>query len=92
MRAPSLVVRIAEQRLGTSPLWPSCDNSQFLRRVRALLVLLDLCIFALFLSSPYLLSVSKVGFVPSESPACEAKAEIKALIERFDNYIFSLFP
>ena len=55
-------------------------------------MLLDLCIFALFLSSPSLLSVFEVGLVPSESPACETKAEIKALIERFDNYIFTLFP
>ena len=105
VRAPSLVVciaytacgdvihqRAAEQRLGISPLWPSHENSQFLRQFSALLVRLDFCIFALLLSSPSLISVSEVGLVPSESPACEAKAETKAAIERFDNYIFPLFP
>ena len=105
VRAPRLVVRTAatdrravihrraaEQRLGISPLWPSCENSQFFCQVRALLVLLEFCLFALFLSSPSLLSVSEVGPVPSESPACEAKAETKVAIERFDNSIFNLFP
>ena len=104
VRAPSLVVsmaatargdvihrRAAEQRLGTSPLWPSCENIQFLRQVRALLVQLEFCLFTLFLSSPSLLSVSEVGSVPSEYPACEAKAETKSAIERFDNSIFNLF-
>ena len=55
-------------------------------------MLLDLCLFVLFLSSPSFLSVSEVGLVPSEYPACESKAETKALIERFDNSIFTLYP
>ena len=105
VRAPSLVVRMAatargavihrraaDQRLGTGPLWPIRENSQFLHRVRALLVRLDFYIFALFLSSPSLLSMSEVGSVPSKSPDCESKDETKAAIERFDNFIFNLFP
>ena len=104
VREPSLVVSMeatahravihwqaAYQRLGTSPLLPICENGQFLRRVRALLVRLDFCLFAIFLSSPSLLSVSEVGSVPSKSSACEAKAETKAAIEQFDNSIFNLF-
>ena len=106
VRAPSLAIcmaataredvihwRAANQRLGTSPLCPSSDNSQFLRRSRALLVQLELCLFALFIgTSPSLLSVSKVGSVLSVSPVCEAKSETKAAIEHFENSIFNLFP
>ena len=84
--------RASNQWLGTSPLYPSSDNSQLLRRVRALLVRLEFCFFALFLSYSSLLSVSEVGSVLSASPVCESKYETKAAIERLDNSIFNLFP
>ena len=105
VRPPSLVIRIAatangtvihrqaeNQRLGNSPLCTSSNNIQFFHQVRALLVLLDFCLFALFLSSSSLLSVSEVGLVPSAYPVCESKAETKTAIERFENSIFNVFP
>ena len=106
VRAPILVVhmaatahgavihqRAANQQIGTSPLCPSSKNSQFLCRSRALLVQLDFCLFALFIwASLSLLYMYEVGSVLSVSPFCEAKAEIKAGLECFDNSIFNFFP
>ena len=106
VRAPILVVRMADttrgaviqwraanQRLGTCPLCPSIQNSQFLLRSRALFVRLYLCIFALFIRS-YLsfLSVSGIGLVLFVSLVCEAKSKTIAAIELFDNSIFNFFP
>ena len=50
-------------------------------------MLLDLCLFALFLSSLSLLSVSKVGSVPSESLACEASADRPACLNLSDSLV-----
>ena len=106
VRAPSLVVcmaatargavihrQAANQRIGNSPLCLSSKNGQFLRRSRAILVRLDFYLFALFIgTSLSFLFVTEVGSVIYVSPVCEAKAETKAAIERFDNSIFNLFP